>query len=133
MIGAFLRTSWKNVVCSRPRDPISAIFSTAFSANPTRASKGKKLHYLSPSASLSKLIARNEYKSNLVSQTSKARYIKNTIDNNKKRFFPDTSDKTVAYWLLASAANVFGIVVFGGLTRLTESGSEFQFALTSSY
>lgn len=33
-----------------------------------------------------------------------------------------TSDKSVAYWLLGSAASVFGIVVFGGLTRLTESG-----------
>ncbi|KAJ0119791.1 cytochrome c oxidase assembly protein COX15 [Diaporthe amygdali] len=36
--------------------------------------------------------------------------------------FPDTSSKSVAYWLLGSAASVFGIVVFGGLTRLTESG-----------
>lgn len=36
--------------------------------------------------------------------------------------FPKTSTNTVAYWLLGSAASVFGIVVFGGLTRLTESG-----------
>lgn len=36
--------------------------------------------------------------------------------------FPQTSSNTVAYWLLGSAASVFGIVVFGGLTRLTESG-----------
>lgn len=36
--------------------------------------------------------------------------------------FPDVSSKSVAYWLLGSAASVFGIVVFGGLTRLTESG-----------
>lgn len=36
--------------------------------------------------------------------------------------FPDTSSNAVAYWLLGSAASVFGIVVFGGLTRLTESG-----------
>lgn len=36
--------------------------------------------------------------------------------------YPDTSSNAVAYWLLASAASVFGIVVFGGLTRLTESG-----------
>jgi cytochrome c oxidase assembly protein subunit 15 len=28
----------------------------------------------------------------------------------------------VGYWLIGSAASVFGIVVFGGLTRLTESG-----------
>ncbi|CAO2647565.1 Nn.00g084870.m01.CDS01 [Neocucurbitaria sp. VM-36] len=36
--------------------------------------------------------------------------------------FPKTSSKSVAYWLLGSAASVFGIVIFGGLTRLTESG-----------
>ena len=40
----------------------------------------------------------------------------------RARFFPRTSEKVVAYWLLGSAASVFGIVVFGGLTRLTESG-----------
>lgn len=39
-----------------------------------------------------------------------------------KTGFPKISDKVVAYWLLGSAASVFGIVVFGGLTRLTESG-----------
>lgn len=39
-----------------------------------------------------------------------------------KKFFPETTSKSVAYWLLGSAASVFGIVVFGGLTRLTESG-----------
>ncbi|KAG9238924.1 cytochrome c oxidase assembly protein-like protein cox15 [Amylocarpus encephaloides] len=38
------------------------------------------------------------------------------------KFFPETTSKSVAYWLLGSAASVFGIVVFGGLTRLTESG-----------
>lgn len=42
-----------------------------------------------------------------------------------RRYFPNTSQKVVAYWLLGSAASVFGIVVFGGLTRLTESGYEF--------
>ncbi|KAI1850440.1 hypothetical protein JX266_004298 [Neoarthrinium moseri] len=36
--------------------------------------------------------------------------------------WPDASSKSVGYWLLGSAASVFGIVVFGGLTRLTESG-----------
>lgn len=40
----------------------------------------------------------------------------------KASSFPETSSKSVAYWLLGSAASVFGIVVFGGLTRLTESG-----------
>lgn len=32
------------------------------------------------------------------------------------------STKGVAYWLLIAAASVFGIVLLGGLTRLTESG-----------
>ncbi|CAK4033439.1 cytochrome c oxidase assembly cox15 [Lecanosticta acicola] len=40
----------------------------------------------------------------------------------KASSWPETSSKSVAYWLLGSAASVFGIVVFGGLTRLTESG-----------
>ncbi|KAN0068359.1 Cytochrome oxidase assembly domain containing protein [Elaphomyces granulatus] len=43
------------------------------------------------------------------------------LEPSKSRF-PMLSDKVVAYWLLGSAASVFGIVVFGGLTRLTESG-----------
>jgi cytochrome c oxidase assembly protein subunit 15 len=47
----------------------------------------------------------------------------------KKNFFPETSSNTVAYWLLGSAASVFGIVVFGGLTRLTESGYGYDLTL----
>jgi len=41
---------------------------------------------------------------------------------DKKSTFPETNSKSVGYWLLGSATSVFGIVVFGGLTRLTESG-----------
>jgi heme a synthase len=40
----------------------------------------------------------------------------------KKSPWPESSSNIVAYWLLGSAASVFGIVIFGGLTRLTESG-----------
>lgn len=47
-----------------------------------------------------------------------------------KSSFPKISDKSVAWWLLGSAASVFGIVVFGGLTRLTESG--FVMIISSS-
>ncbi|KAG5984283.1 hypothetical protein E4U55_005441 [Claviceps digitariae] len=39
-----------------------------------------------------------------------------------KTAFAKTNPKGVAYWLIGSAVSVFGIVVFGGLTRLTESG-----------
>ena len=48
--------------------------------------------------------------------------IANATSKTKPAFFPETSEKKVAYWLLGSAASVFGIVIFGGLTRLTESG-----------
>ncbi|THY10764.1 cytochrome c oxidase assembly protein-like protein cox15 [Aureobasidium pullulans] len=40
----------------------------------------------------------------------------------KQTSFPEVTDKKVGYWLLGSAVSVFGIVIFGGLTRLTESG-----------
>uniref|UniRef100_A0A060SZ01 ARAD1C04840p n=1 Tax=Blastobotrys adeninivorans TaxID=409370 RepID=A0A060SZ01_BLAAD len=40
----------------------------------------------------------------------------------KKRGLPMNSSNTVGYWLVGSAGLVFGIVVLGGLTRLTESG-----------
>lgn len=46
----------------------------------------------------------------------------NAKSEAKKKFFPNVTAKPVAYWLLGSAVSVFGIVVFGGLTRLTESG-----------
>lgn len=39
-----------------------------------------------------------------------------------KNAFPKTTSKAVAYWLIGSAVSCFGIVVWGGLTRLTESG-----------
>ena len=59
----------------------------------------------SPLGALSQTIAKQPKKADTTSRT-----------------FPDISSKSVAYWLLGSAASVFGIVVFGGLTRLTESG-----------
>lgn len=52
------------------------------------------------------------------SQTARA----NQGQSETKSFFPTENSNAVAYWLLGSAASVFGIVIFGGLTRLTESG-----------
>lgn len=43
-------------------------------------------------------------------------------ESKTKSSFPETSSKVVGYWLIGSAVSCFGIVVFGGLTRLTESG-----------
>ncbi|MCJ1309708.1 Cytochrome c oxidase assembly protein cox15 [Agyrium rufum] len=52
--------------------------------------------------------------------SSLSRSIKSS--SSSKSFFPELSERSVAYWLIGSAASVFGLVVFGGLTRLTESG-----------
>ena len=63
--------------------------------------------------------------STVVSSTVKDSTSKSSAYDGRKtraRFFPRTSERAVAYWLLGSAASVFGIVIFGGLTRLTESG-----------
>lgn len=46
----------------------------------------------------------------------------NVKEEAKSSSFPEENSKSVAYWLLGSAASVFGIVILGGLTRLTESG-----------
>ncbi|SPQ26826.1 b4bd6397-f44e-4cc4-a3fc-ac87ad924407 [Thermothielavioides terrestris] len=45
-----------------------------------------------------------------------------TRSSGKSSSFPETNAKVVGYWLVGSAVSVFGIVVWGGLTRLTESG-----------
>lgn len=67
-----------------------------------------------PLSSLSEAINIYKKDENLPSKSDKS--------TTNESFFPEISHKAVAYWLLGSAASVFGIVVFGGLTRLTESG-----------
>lgn len=42
--------------------------------------------------------------------------------SSKSSSFPEVNSKAVGYWLMGSAVSVLGIIVFGGLTRLTESG-----------
>ncbi|KAE8351644.1 cytochrome oxidase assembly protein-domain-containing protein [Aspergillus coremiiformis] len=62
---------------------------------------------------------------NIISRSSSSAAVGSAVEqgaSKAKSSFPKVSDKTIAYWLLGSAASVFGIVVFGGLTRLTESG-----------
>lgn len=53
--------------------------------------------------------------------TSPLNILSQTILGRRKSF-PSVSHKIVGYWLIGSAASVFGIVILGGLTRLTESG-----------
>lgn len=62
------------------------------------------------------------FTSNKLTSASSAASAAESVAAPSKSSFPKTSDKIVAYWLLGSAASVFGIVIFGGLTRLTESG-----------
>lgn len=57
-----------------------------------------------------------------ISNSTKAAAPASAQSSGKSSEFPKTNAKVVGYWLLGSAASVFGIVVWGGLTRLTESG-----------
>ncbi|KAF4964797.1 hypothetical protein FSARC_7309 [Fusarium sarcochroum] len=45
-----------------------------------------------------------------------------SVSQAAKKAWPESNSKGVGLWLIGSAVSVFGIVVFGGLTRLTESG-----------
>lgn len=59
----------------------------------------------------------------LAAETTKAPGVLEEAAKAAKSAFPEkTTSKAVALWLLGSAVSVFGIVVWGGLTRLTESG-----------
>jgi cytochrome c oxidase assembly protein subunit 15 len=88
---------------------------------PGKASLSRTIRFNSSAAAFPEIIPKKTSPLNSLSQTiSNAE--KERAKGAKKEFFPETSSNTVAYWLLGSAASVFGIVVFGGLTRLTESG-----------
>jgi cytochrome c oxidase assembly protein subunit 15 len=59
---------------------------------------------------------------NITNSAAPAAQTASSQSSGKSSSFPKTNAKVVGYWLIGSAASVFGIVVFGGLTRLTESG-----------
>lgn len=103
----------KSFSFKRPRPP------PHFFQNSATSPSSKADEFVEESSSLSAL-------SKLIDKYNRRRHKSYSPEFNKgqtnDRFFPEISHKAVAYWLLGSAASVFGIVVFGGLTRLTESG-----------
>jgi heme a synthase len=106
---------------SRPRPklqlPIKSNLARNIRFNSTATALPHAPKDTSPLSSLSKTISDAE------SQKIRQRIAAEAQSKSSmKSFFPATSSNAVAYWLLASAGSVFGIVVFGGLTRLTESG-----------
>ncbi len=91
---------------------------------PGKASLSRTIRFNSNAAAFPEIISKKTSPLSSLSQTisnAEKERVKGAKEA-KKAFFPETSSNTVAYWLLGSAASVFGIVVFGGLTRLTESG-----------
>lgn len=87
--------------------PAKSISSRSIRFNSHTATITESAHGVSPLSSLAESLSKSSQAINKESSRSR---------------FPETSSKSVGYWLLGSAASVFGIVVFGGLTRLTESG-----------
>ena len=69
----------------------------------------------------------NLYKLSTTSVTA-GRLLNNTNNNSVRSLASkllvegNGGKKIVGYWLAGTSAAVFGIIVFGGLTRLTESG-----------
>lgn len=100
----------------QPSINLSLYYARAFKASPRQ-----------PSSVLSSGLATDTESRSPLSYLSKSTEQASTKKKTTKTRFPEISEKSVAYWLLASAASVFGIVIFGGLTRLTESG----YALTA--
>lgn len=94
----------------------------AFSRSRTAA------QHWSPAFSVIRRLNTSSSNKTAAAATFDARYENETASStsesaqSKAKSFPAASSKSVAYWLLGSAASVFGIVVLGGLTRLTESG-----------
>lgn len=86
---------------------LRSVRSTRYTTSRAGPNAGGLAGISSPLSSLSRTISANQMPA---------------LESQGKYIFPEVSHKIVAYWLLASAASVFGIVVFGGLTRLTESG-----------
>ena len=92
-------------------------FITRFSSS-SKLLKQKRTVF-SPLESLGRRIATQTMNTELASGSAA---LKGASTKARTSFFPETTSRVVGYWLLGSAASVFGIVVFGGLTRLTESG-----------
>lgn len=107
------RLSQEFFTCSARLAPVSAPLAKPFPQGPVlRALRWQSSHALKGGQSPLGALA----------QELQTKAPAKPVGNVKKSSFPETSDKSVAYWLLGSAVSVFGIVVFGGLTRLTESG-----------
>jgi heme a synthase len=93
---------------------------------PVKANISRTIRFNSSAATFPEVVQKKTSPLSSLSQTISSAEKERAKGGAKKGFFPETSSNTVAYWLLASAGSVFGIVVFGGLTRLTESGYVFS-------
>ncbi|PMD65676.1 cytochrome c oxidase assembly protein-like protein cox15 [Hyaloscypha bicolor E] len=89
---------------------------------PRKTNLSRTIRFNSSAATFPELVPKKTSPLSSLSQTISNAEKERAKGGAKKGFFPETPSNTVAYWLLASAGGVFGIVVFGGLTRLTESG-----------
>lgn len=99
--------------------------------NTLQQNKGCKLSIVSRTAPASKLFPSSFKISRIFNNLSKRKYstISHRVDSTftKTEFVKSTPppvipQKSIGYWLLGTSTLVFGIVVLGGLTRLTESG-----------
>jgi cytochrome c oxidase assembly protein subunit 15 len=124
----YLNIARRTPLPSRLQLPIKSNISRAIRFNSSAAAfpDPGKFGKATPLSSLGKKLGKHGEK-----QYEKRIARESAEETAKNKFFPDTTSKSVAYWLLGSAASVFGIVVFGGLTRLTESGYDIPSMTTT--
>ncbi|QSZ36217.1 hypothetical protein DSL72_007343 [Monilinia vaccinii-corymbosi] len=98
----------------QPRQPLRA------TKSPSKFTSPRTIRFNSNTAAITKSANRVSPLGLLADSLKESSQTINQASSRSR--FPETSSRSVGYWLLGSAASVFGIVVFGGLTRLTESG-----------
>lgn len=76
----------------------------------------------SPMSRLWKTMGFSSYSTAAFSSPAAASAVKSAVAPTGRSAYPVISSKATGYWLICTSGLIFGIVVVGGLTRLTESG-----------
>lgn len=120
------RLAFPAPICRQCLQGRPAVQSRSLVLEALRAAAPRQARFQSTKASVSE-------QAKAASEASAKAYAEAVENAPSKKKLPEfTSSKAVGVWLLGSAVSVFGLIVFGGLTRLTESGYVFRLPHPSS-
>lgn len=93
--------------------------------NILKRTKGSRLSIVTPRSQVSRiwqtLLLTKSYSTIANPSGATTQAVKETLKKTSRKISP-VSSKITGYWLICTSGLIFGIVVVGGLTRLTESG-----------